>query len=200
MDHITYSNIKRIDNLEFDKYLELPGYSFSFLKGEINGHAQEVMMTDKIIIGKLVDAILTEDGDVNMMNPLYEISRSIAFKIKEKFGNYISKFEKQISFCADLNYKGMVMPSRGRTDYFLSGLAVIDLKVTHEKKVRDVISYMRYNDQLWNYANMGQVKRKYIMIHSVPLGTTEMIDMGVVTPRNEFWEAKVEKFGEAIAA
>lgn len=194
-DSIQYSNIKRIDALDFDIYKKMPGYSFSFLKNEDFGRAQEVNETFKIKVGKIVDAILTEDGNVDMMCEEYAIARSIAIKIKEKFGAYIKHFHKQPSFVADLNYQNLVMPSRGRLDYLLPRLAVVDLKVTFEKNWKGLIKYMRYEDQQWNYANMAEVKRKYIMIHSVPLGTTEMVDLGVVTPRNEFWESKVLKFG-----
>lgn len=194
-DCIQYSNIKRIDALDFDIYKRMPGYSFSFLKNEDFGRPQEEEETYKIRVGKIVDAILTEDGNVDMKCEEYPIARSIAIKIKEKFGAYIKNFHKQPSFTADLTFQNHVMPSRGRLDYLLPRVAVVDLKVTFEKKYKELIRYMQYNDQQWNYANMAQVKRKYIMIHSVPLGITDMIDLGVVTPRNEFWESKVLKFG-----
>lgn len=195
-ESIKYLDIKRVDALDFDIYKNMPGYSFSFLKNEENGMPQEVKESFKIKVGKIVDAILTEDGNVDMTCEEYPIARSIAIKIKEKFGAYIPKFDKQVSYMATMCYHNHYMPTRGRLDYLIPNVAVVDLKVTFEKKWMELIKYMRYNDQQWNYANMAQVKRKFIMIHSVPLGTTEMVDLGVVTPRNEFWESKVLKFGK----
>lgn len=197
---IEYSNIRRYNDLDFDDYLEIPGMSFSYLKGERYGQAKEVPLTHKIRIGKMVDAILTEDGRIDMADEFYPIARSIAEKIKAKFGEFIVKFEKQISYSADAIYNGYKLSTKGRLDYLLPGMAVIDLKVTHVKadQVRPLIKFMQYDNQLWNYANMAQVKRKYIMIHSVPSKTTEMVDMGVVTSYNEFWQGKIEKFGTPV--
>lgn len=197
---IQYSNIKRYDGQDFDDYLEVPGWSFSTLKGERFGTPKVVDITYKIRIGKMVDAILTEDGRVDFGDEYYPIARSIAEKIKSKFGEFIARFEKQISFSADVTYNSHRLSTKGRLDYLLPGIAVIDLKVTHVKadQVRPLIKFMQYDNQLWNYAQMAQVKRKYIMIHSVPSGTTEMVDMGVVTHYNEFWQAKIEKFGTPV--
>lgn len=195
---IQYINIKRFDNLEFDSYLKLEGYSHSFLKAEINGTTPEFKGSFKVEIGKMVDAILSDPGKVNMLSEHYPIAKSIAFEIRKVFGNHIEKFQKQISFTGEMLYQGHVMPTTGRLDFLLPNHAVIDLKVTHEKDVRALIKFMGYENQLWNYANLAEVKRKYIMIHSVPLTKTFMIDMGVVSPRNEFWETKVLKFGNIL--
>jgi hypothetical protein len=197
---IQYRNIRRIDNLEFGQYTQLKGYSHSFLKAEIFGSTPEFKDTDKVIIGRLVDAILTDPGKADMLHALYPIARSIAQKVRAAFGEWIKRFETQISYTADMMYEGHVLPITGRIDFLLPGHAVIDLKVSHAKDVHGLIKFMGYENQLWNYANLAEVKRKYIMIHSVPLKQTFMIDLGVVSQHNEFWEAKILKFGLPMAA
>lgn len=198
---IAYRNIRRYDNLEFSKYTELRGYSHSFLKTEVFGNTPEFKETDKVIVGRLVDSILTDPGKADMLHLLYPIARSIAQKIKTAFGVFIKRFETQISYTAEMVFEAHVLHTTGRIDFLLPGHAVIDLKVTHAKDVHGLIKFMGYENQLWNYANLAGVKKKYIMIHSVPLKETFMIDLGIVSPRSEFWEAKILKFGlPAIAA
>jgi PDDEXK-like domain of unknown function (DUF3799) len=182
--------------MNFEHYLSLKGYSNSFLKAERNGIRPEFKVTDMVTLGKMVDSILTDPGKVNMLDPIYSVAKSIAFKIKDVFGNYIDKFEKQVSYTAQLEFEHHFMNTVGRLDYLLKNQAVVDLKVTKSKDVDALIKYMNYDNQLWNYCNLAQVKRKYIIIHSVPLAKTFMKDMGVLSPRNIWWENKILKFGQ----
>jgi len=193
---IQYHNIKRYDSMDFDFYRSLPGFSNSFLKAERNGIAPKFKVTEMVTLGKLVDTILTDPAEVNMLDPLYATAKSIAFKIRDVFGSYIDKFEKQVSYTATLEHMEHFLDTVGRLDYLLANEAVLDLKVTKSKDVDALIKFMNYDNQVWNYANLAGVKRKYIMIHSVPLGKTFMKDLGVVTPHNDFWENKILKFGQ----
>lgn len=186
--------------MDFEEYLKLPYYSHSFLKAERNGMTDEFLGSYKVKIGSMVDAILCETGKINMLDEHYPIAKSIAFEIKKVFGSYIAKFQKQVSYTTDLVYEYHSMPAKVRLDFLLPGHASIDLKVTHEKDVHALIKYMGYQNQLWHQCKCSGVKKQYIMIHSVPLRKTFMIDLGVVTERNEFWENKILKFGQPIAA
>lgn len=197
---IQYSNIKKIHNLDFETYLGLPGFSHSFLKNERNGSTEEFKETDKIIVGKLVDSILTEPEKADMSHPFYPMAKSIAHKITQAFGQFISKFEKQVSFTAELTFEGHVMKTTCRLDYLFPGHSVIDLKVTDSKDIDALIRFMGYENQTWNYANVAQVKKRYIMIYSRPLKETFMKDLGVLPLRNQFWETKVLKFGKPLVA
>lgn len=196
---IQYINIQRYDNLDFDKYLELPGYSHSFLKSEINGYTPEFKETDKVVLGKMVDAILCETGEVNMMHWLYPIAKSIAFELKEKFSVFIKRFEKQVSYTADMMFGGFHMASKVRLDFLLPGFASIDLKVTHERDVKAVIEFMGYKNQLWHQCRMAEVPKQYIMIYSVPLKKSFLINLGPLQASNSFWENKILKFGRIAA-
>lgn len=192
---IEYSNIKRYDNLPFEEYLKLPGYSNSFLKGEKYGEKTEISPTDIMKVGKYVDAILTDPGKVDMLDPLYKIAQSVAFQISWSFGAYIKQFKSQISYTADLSHMGYKMPVTGRLDWLLEGFAVIDLKITKSKDLPSLISFMKYPNQVWNYANMAKVPNKYLMIHSIPLNKTELFTIKDDPTYNEFWASKILKLG-----
>jgi len=61
---ITYHSITRYDNLHWEDYIKLPGYSFSWLKRENSGYVSEFKPTDKMKLGSLVDALLTSPETV----------------------------------------------------------------------------------------------------------------------------------------
>lgn len=192
---ITYSNIRRYDGLDFDDYLKTEGYSYSFLKGEQSGIEREVKNSDKIMLGKLVDAILTEPEKADMMSPLYSIARDIASSIRKDLP-YINNFAKQVSFCGIAEYKGFKLPVRGRLDYYLKGSCILDLKVTSEKNIDALIAFMGYENQLWHYAKLAEVKSAYLLIYSVPLKKTFLRVVGCSGNYSEFWSDKIIKFGK----
>lgn len=193
---IKYENIQRYDGMDFETYLKLPGYSHSFLKSEINGVAPKFHETKKVRLGKIVDALLTgTPEEVNMKDELYPAAKALAFEIKTVFGSIIKLLSKQVSFTGDMLFDGLRMPTKCRLDYFWEQQAVIDLKVTHEKDVHGLIQYMGYENQLWNYSGIAKVERNYILIYSVPLKKTTLVDLGKRPERSPYWESRIQKFG-----
>lgn len=194
---IEYTNIQRHDNMDFQEYLKLPGYSHSFLKREHNGITEELKITDNITTGKLVDNILTEPIKADMSSPLYPYAKAIAHAIKSDFGLFLNKFEKQISFTADATHKGFTMPTTGRLDYLLPGYAVIDLKVTKskEKDINALIDFMGYKNQVWHYSKMAGVNKAYLLFYSIPAKKIILRYIDCSFGNNEFWADKIIKFG-----
>jgi len=186
--------------MDFAEYLKLPGMSHSFLKGERYGNAREIVISDKIIIGKIVDAILSDPQGIDMSSIYYKAAKTIAYKIKEKFGKIISNLKTQVSFTTQLFYMDFMLESKARLDFLLEGYAVIDLKVTFSKDLKTLIQYMGYQNQVWHYAKCAGVKKAYIMIYSVPLDKTVLYEIKVDDPHNHFWETKIVKFGLSIAS
>jgi hypothetical protein len=193
---IIYSNIQRYDNLPFEDYLKLPGFSHSFLKRERSGVAEDLKMTDNIRVGSLVDSILTEPRKADMYSPLYPYAREIAAVIKNRFGSFIDKFQKQVSFTTDVSFGDFTMPVKGRLDFLVAAMAVVDLKVTMSRDLRSLIEFMGYKNQMFNYCKMPKVDTAYLMIYSVPLKKTEIIKVDCQGNRNAFWEEKIIKFGK----
>lgn len=196
---ITVSNIVMMESIPFQEYLQLPGLSHSFLKREVNGITPDLEITDNIRLGSMVDAILTEPGKADMTSHLYEPAKAIAYEIKSKFAAAIKAFRKQVSYTAEMNMDGFIMPVKGRLDFLIPGHAVVDLKITKMKDLPALIEHMGYKNQLWSYCQMAQVKVAYLMIYSVPAKKVYLIKIDCSQPGNLFWEEKILKFGKVAA-
>jgi hypothetical protein len=195
---LIYNKITRYESLPFNEYLKLPGISHSFLKQQKNGITPVFNMTDNIRLGSLVDSIITEPKAANFNHSLYKPAKNIAGALTSNFGSLINNFKKQISFTAEIEFEGLIMPTKGRPDFLLEGHAVIDLKITQAKNIKALIEYMGYMNQLWHYSRLAGVNKAYIMIHSVPLNKT-FVEPINVTGRNTFWEDHILNFGKILA-
>lgn len=192
---ITYSNITRYDNIEFNQYLKLPGYSHSFLKSNIQGVSKYFNETDKVRVGKIVDAILTDPSNADMSHELYPQCKILAFELKKMFGDVMSICQKQVNYTATMEMSGLEMTTKGRLDFLLPKIAVLDLKITNEKNVDGLIEYMGYNNQLWHYSKMSEVKKAYLMFYVVPLKKVVVKSVDVTSNTNDFWANKIIDFG-----
>ena len=190
-------DIKRIDNLPFDKYLELPQYSFSFLKREQAGIAAKIKTSDKMEFGKLVDAIISdEEPDFNHKD--YPAAKSVAAQLYKDFGDIVKLTDKQVSYTCELSFGGLYMPFKGRLDMLLptpNGNIVIDLKICHQKNVDAVVSFMRYPDQMFGYSRPSEANKAYLLIYCIPLKQTILRYIDLNTDNNSFFEEKILKFG-----
>lgn len=196
---ITYSNIQAYENIPFEDYLKLEGYSHSFLKSNVQGVKKYFDVTDKVRIGSLVDNILTEPAKADMTSPLYPAAKAIAFEIKNIFGDMIQTAQKQMSYTATLELAGLSMKTTGRLDFLIPNFAVIDLKITNEKKVDALIEFMGYNNQLWHYSRLGGVKKAFLLFYVVPLKQVIVRAVDVTNEENGFWINKIIDFGTAEA-
>jgi hypothetical protein len=196
---IEYSNITQYNNIDFADYLKLDGFSHSFLKHAKNGIASDIEVTEKMRIGSMVDAILTEPLKANMADPIYPYCKDIAFNIKEKFGSLITHFQKQISYTCTVSYDAgtakFFIYSKGRLDFLLPGHAVIDLKITDSKDVPALIEFMGYINQGWHYCKMAGVKKFYLMVYCIPKKKTFLYEYDCSSDENTFWGNKVLEYG-----
>lgn len=101
---IQFTNKKRYDNVPFDEYLKVGGYSYSFLKREVQGTTPEFKPTAKVELGKLVDAILTQPDDIDIYSPQLKTAERIATCLLDNFGDSIKHFESQVSLTCDMEY------------------------------------------------------------------------------------------------
>jgi len=184
--------------MPFDQYLALDGFSHSFLKGQRNGISPYFKVTDKIKLGSLVDALLTQDNRFDFSDPLASKAMIIAGTIKSTFAGMISNFKPQISYTSNMQLDGFNLPVKGRLDWELPNFATIDLKLTAAKNDRDFVAYinhMGYKNQLWHYSKMAGLNKGYI----IPFSTTENKCLSIVGipigETNEFWESKIKEFG-----
>lgn len=196
---IHYTNIQRHENLPFQQYLELGGYSHSFLKGQKNGISPYFKVTDKVRLGSLVDALLTQEDRFDFKDPLVEKAMKIARTIKDSLGAAYTQLKPQISYTATANYGDFNMKVTGRLDWEIPKHAVVDLKVTGAKSDKEFAAYiehMGYKNQLWNYAKMAGLKRAYILAFSVPSNKCLSLVPIELPDYNEFWAKSILDFGK----
>lgn len=174
--------------------------SFSFLKSEVGGISPYFQPTKPMELGSAVHDILS--GQVTKQqvdSEIFQQAREFAIHIKrEYFPSDWHLLEFETSYTAIMQCAGLSMPVMGRTDCELPGRVTIDFKITSaatDKAFAGLISQMKYDDQIWNYGNLAQTPARYIL----PYSTTRRRCLGLVsvppTPRNEFWESAVIKFG-----
>lgn len=198
---IHLSSITRHIDLPFDQYLELGGYSHSFLKGQKNGISPYFKVTDKVRLGSLVDALLTQPDKFDFRDPLADKAMRISSSIKQSLGAMYTRLQPQISYTGVMSYSGFDMKVTGRLDWEIPSHAVVDLKVTgaaNDKQFQQYIEHMGYKNQLWGYAKLAGVKRAYILPFSVPANKCLSLVAVEVGDSNLFWEQSIINFGKVI--
>ncbi len=198
---IIYNDCIELSTANFQEYLLAPGYSHSFLKSQKGGVTPSFNVTDKIMIGKIVDQILTDSGKVDYGHPMFKKAAKIAEIIKQTFGFMLPKLRTQVAFTGTANYCSLSLQTKGILDYLLTKFAVIDLKVTAEKDVDKLIEFMGYTNQLWHYARLVGVQNAFILIYSThkdkQANPCRLIKIDVSVPVNEFWKNAILDFGYA---
>lgn len=195
--NITYSNFQRHDNLPADQYFKLGGFSHSRVKRDNNGSPTFFEPTKKMLIGTMVDKILTEPENVDVTSEHYTVARKIAVVIHQTFGDLIKRFKPQVCFTADMLYNNLTMKTTGRLDWLLERHAVIDLKFTTSKTLEPIVDHFGYRNQIWNYAKPFGLKKGYILAYSELLGEClPVFPVDCTSDYNEFWAKAVLKHGE----
>lgn len=192
---VNYNNVKEYKDLPFEQYIKLKGLSHSYLKGEQNGVPKFFEVNEKMRLGSMVDAFLTQPDEIDFSSPLFNIGREIAISIKKEFGSIISHLEPQISYTGELEFQGFKIQSQGRLDWLLRGHAVVDLKVTEATDLKPLIKFMGYDNQMWHYGGFAKVNKSFILAYSTKLKKCLPLIEITRTERNEFWEGKILKFG-----
>lgn len=197
---VVYRNCQRAQVASFEEYLSLPGKSHSSIKSDKGGYSAPFNVTKKVMIGKIIDQILTDSGKVDYANENYPVARIIANRIKEKFAPVLAHLQTQVAFTGTMEYKGLTMPVKGILDYLLPKFCVLDLKYTEEQHVDKLITYMGYPNQLWNYGKLASVNKSYIISFSAHKANQSnpcrIIEIPIHQENNTFWENAVLNFGE----
>lgn len=194
---ITYSNIQQHSPDNFGAYLKMNGYSHSFLKQHKGGETPHFEITDNVTIGKIVDVIIT--GEVTpeiYSHKMFPYCQNLANEIKSKFGPILKAAKYQVAYTADMTFGGFTMPTKGILDILIPGHCVIDLKITKSKDIRTLIKFMGYENQVWHYSKLAQVKNAYLMVYSIPNKRCDLIQVDVSSDINEFWFNAIADFGK----
>lgn len=191
---IEYKDRHLIEGMPFDKYIDLRAASFSGIRyGRFTGE-----QTEKMKMGTMVDAILTEKPDsIDMFAPNYPIAKAIAASIREVIpvDSMMSQVVGTANACLQCEDGVFSMPVKGRLDFLIPGRAVIDLKVSHERDIDRAINYFRYPDQLWHYAKLVKVDKAYLVVYKVRDKQVIVRSMDV-SEDSEFWKEAIVSQGE----
>lgn len=206
---MTYTNITQIPNLAAQSYFDMPGYySHSWLKNQKGGISEYFPVTDKMKLGGLVDALLTQSAEVDYNSPLITRALVIASSINKDYGWLISPKHGQVicqpSYTGEINVdvggSMFTMPVKGRLDWLLQDNGVvIDLKVTAAKDMKGfmyIIDKFGYKNQLWHYARLSGATKAYLLVYSDKVGRViGLLEISVNELVNEFWFEAVKVFG-----
>jgi len=201
----------------FAEYLQLPGYSHSFLKRNAGGIAYNIDVTPMMELGSMVDAIITHSvgsKPIDMMHPLFRHAKFIATTIMMKYP-HLKAFRGQVAYTGVMtdDVTGLSMPVKVLPDLVADGISV-ELKITSTKlsQIETLINHMGYDNQVWLQRMMvggGKLAKGYLMPYSVADDVeisgkwmnrnngTQVCMIGRECTESElWWLGKVREFGE----
>jgi len=182
-----------------NEYRSLKGYSFSWLKQQQSGHAAYFAATPKMQLGSAVHDILSGHYNGSVEGEQFRIARAIAIQIKASLSAIWPKLKFETSYTATAEFAGLRMPVMGRSDLAIPRMLVGDFKVTDagsDKAFAALITYMRYEDQLWHYGELEQAKTRMFFPYSTKIRKCLTPVVVPRTERNEFWEQAILDFGK----
>lgn len=199
---MNWININEYRGIDFKQYLNLKGYSYSFLKRQVGGIAPTFEPTVKVHIGSMVDDILTNPESVDVSAEIYPIAREIAKFLIDFVGfNALESMEKQLSITGSIELNnGLIMPVKGRLDMFAPG-RVFDLKVTDVgiKQLDELINFMGYDKQMFNYCNLSSCNDASLIFYSKKDKKVVLKNLNFTNPAisvTRFWNDAVWQFGK----
>lgn len=182
------ANLKYYRNLPFEDYLQLPGVSFSSMKGE-------VIPTAGMMLGTRVHNYLNEPEKYDWKQ--VDEVKAIAGALRGTLGDSFKYMEKEIAFTCDMIHNGMVMKYKGRADVLKPGRIVVDFKVLGGS-VESACERFGYPDQLAGYAFPNMCNRALILAYNkmrkvpeIKLITQRDIEKSI----NEYWAYQVVRLG-----
>lgn len=190
---ITFTNLKQLPQIPFADYLEIPAYSHSFLKYNIAGVVPEIVPTDKMQLGTLVDAILTDGKEVNASDEQYGYALIIARNLAAKYP-MLKAAKKQVPCTGVATYSGLQMPMKTLPDFLIPKLATIELKITSAKNHNALIEYMGYDNQCFIERSLAGVGKSYLLIYCTSTDTSIFLDRPCPTA-SDWLAGKIMEFG-----
>lgn len=183
---ITVKNIKVYENMDFEDYKLLPGTSFSMIKSDF----KEIKVTNKMNLGSQVDCYINNSnnfsGDLRIIKPL-------AYALKLRVGDLYNKFKKQISVTCDFVYEGMILNYKGRPDWALENLLIVDTKVSDS--IDKTIHFFGYPNQISGYCLPFNANKGLILAANPKNNTVKLINIPI---KFDWWERQILKYGKPL--
>lgn len=179
-------------NMKFEEYLTLPGYSYSGLKAKSSPFPDQP--TAKMWLGTKVHNYLLEPEKYNHEDR--EIVKPMALAVRNVLGpELLGLMEKELVVTCDMECGGFTMPYKGRLDMCRVGRIVIDLKVSTMPLHRS-IPFFGYDKQLSGYA-IATGSRVALIVKVDPRNCKP--ETKIISIQSEWWERQVLKYGQPKA-
>lgn len=194
IDKIIVHNLQIIQGQPFEEYLAIKRVSHSWIT---NGE-KPFKATAKTHLGSQVDAYLNEpdrfEGDIKLV-------KSIATVLINEMGVLYPHMVKQATVLCDFEYKGLLMPYKGRPDWFykstIQGIPSIVTDIKVAENVKHTIEHFGYPNQLSGYSIALEIDR-YLILSGSPTRFDSKTGMHKVDklfgiPDEYFWKKSVLK-------
>lgn len=180
------SNTIYYDSLDFDKYLQTEGTSFSSIKGF------EGTPTAGMQLGTRVHNYISEPEKYDWQQ--VEEVKAIAGAIRGFVGGAFKYAKKEISFTSDFTFQGLTMKYKGRADALIKGQLIIDYKVL-SGSLENACNLFRYPEQISGYCLAAGCEKGLIIAYNKRL---KKIETKLITPSTDFWEYNIVRFGKSV--
>lgn len=175
------ANLQYYIDFDFDKYLALPGVSYSSIKG-FDGPPNKGMS-----LGTQVHNYILEPEKYTWEN-VAEV-KLIAAAIRGVLGSAIDALKKEVAFTCDMEHNGLVMPYKGRADLLYAPRVVVDLKVL-SGTLAAAIKHFGYEKQIGGYCLATGCKMGLIISYNK---SRKCVEHAIIHPEHsiEWWNYQI---------
>lgn len=174
------------EDMTFDEYLAMPGYSYSKIKG-FQGPPNAGMS-----LGTRVHNYLNEPHLYDWKDAPEVIK--IATALKAFLGDSYKFMKKELAFSCEFHYEGIVMKYKGRADMIKVGSILVDLKVL-SGSLESSCERFGYPFQISGYCLASATPLGLILAYNRSKGITET---KIIKPEHKYWEYQVARFGTPL--
>jgi len=168
---------------DFEKYLAMPGTSYSSLKDN------PITPSAGMSLGTRVHNYLLEPEMYDWKDS--GSVKAIATELRRYIGDAFQYFEKEVAFTAEFSHNGLTLPYKGRADLLKIGTMIIDLKVLGGS-LDSAIARFGYHDQVSGYCLATGCTRGLILAFNK---TKMRVETKLITPTQDFWEYQCVRLG-----
>ena len=180
---MTVGNTIYYESLDFEKYLQIDGTSFSTIKG-FDGVPSAGMR-----LGTRVHNYISEPEKYDWQQA--EEVRAIASAIKKTVAAALKFMKKELSFTSDFSFNGMTMRYKGRADGIIPGMLCIDYKVL-SGDIEAACDRFGYENQVSGYCLATGCPKGIIVAYNRKI---KEVQTKVITPSQEFWNYNIVRYG-----
>ena len=179
-------NLQYHDDLTLEEYLQLPGISYSSIKGF------EGVPTEGMRLGTRVHQYLNEPDQYDWVDA--DKVLPIAKSLQSYLGEAYHFLEKETSFTCDFIHNGITMPYKGRIDMMKAGRLVVDIKVL-SGSLAGAIERFGYNYQVSGYClATGATLGILVAWNKIK----ERVEVKAIRPDASFWEYQIVRLGQPV--